>query len=247
MNVIKKALNFMLSILGYTLVRTGKKKERLSEEFSQEGALFRISRNGMEINGVIDVGASDGQWSKMCLKYFPIAKYLLIEANPLHEDSLKDFCGRRSNFTYCLAAAGDDDGEIYFDDSSLFGGTASHTPLEGSSVKVKSKTIDTLVKESNLEPPFIIKLDTHGFEVPIINGAHETLNNTGLVIIESYNFRITKESMKFYELCAYMEKKGFSVIDIADPVHRKKDSAFWQMDLFFIKKNSKIFECNSYN
>jgi FkbM family methyltransferase len=247
MAIIKKIISKLLSYLGYTLVRTGREKERLFAEFSQEGGLFRRSSFGLEVNSVIDVGASDGQWSKMCSKYFPKAHYMLIEANQRHEESLRKFCGKNRKFNYILAAAGDSDGQIYFDNTTLFGGTASHTPSAGNSVLVEAKKIDSIVNEFNLEPPYIIKLDTHGFEVPVLTGAVNTLESANLLIIEAYNFRITKESMKFHELCSYMEKKGFSIIDIADPVHRKKDYAFWQMDLFFIKRNSKIFDYNSYN
>jgi hypothetical protein len=37
------------------------------------------------------------------------------------------------------------------------------------------RTIDGLVRRNNLGGPYVLKLDTHGFEVPILEGAHAVL------------------------------------------------------------------------
>jgi len=43
-----------------------------------------------------------------------------------------------------------------------------------------------------------------------------------------------------------MEEHGFRCIDICEPLHRTGDKAFWQIDLFFIRSDHKIFDTNSY-
>ncbi len=180
------------------------------------------------------------------MKHYPSAFYHLIEAQEPHKADLEAFKQKNKNVNYVLAAAGNKVGEIYFDNGGLFGGLASDTPLEQNHIVVPVTTIDVEIAKHNLKAPYLIKLDTHGYEVPILEGASETLKNANLVIIETYNFQIAKNSLRFWEMCAYMEKLGFLPIDMVDFMHRAKDNAFWQMDIFFVRKDRAEFGYNSY-
>jgi len=97
-----------------------------------------------------------------------------------------------------------------------------------------------------LKGPYIIKLDTHGYEVPIIEGSEKTLKETQLLIIECYGFEISPFSLLFWEMCNYLKDKGFRLIDIVDIELRPKDGAFWQCDAFFVPDSSKYFSSNTY-
>lgn len=204
-------------------------------------ALERIASRGIEIGSVIDIGASNGMWTAAAMPVLPSAHYLLVEAQKAHLDSLKSFVNQYSNSEYVLAAAGDEEGEIFFDDSNLFGGLASKDQTASAKIRVPMITVDAEVKRRNLKGPFLIKLDTHGFEVPILHGAMETLKSTNLVVIETYNFKIAPGSLLFHEMCRYMEKLGFGVIDISEPMWRTYDQAFWQIDVFFVPLTRKEF------
>ena len=61
----------------------------------------------------------------------------------------------------------------------------------------------------SLPGPYLIKLDTHGYEVPILCGATETLRNTNLLVIETYNFRLIGNNLLFHEIIAYMRERRF--------------------------------------
>src|SRR6516164_124386 len=98
----------------------------------------------------------------------------------------------------------------------------------------------------SLPGPYLIKLDTHGYEVPILCGATETLRNTNLLVIETYNFRFIESSLLFHEIIAYMRERGFGVIDMSEPHWRVLDFAFWQIDLFFVRLNRPEFLVNTY-
>lgn len=210
-------------------------------------ALERIASRGLDIGGVIDIGASNGMWTAAVLPIFQKARYLLIEAQSGHVDSLNDFVNAHQNTEYILAAAGDEEGEIYFDDSNLFGGLASKEQTASAKKRVPMITVDAEVKRRNLPGPYLLKLDTHGFEVPIIQGALETLKSTNLVVIETYNFKIAPGSLLFHEMCTYMERLGFGVIDISEPLWRTHDQSFWQIDLFFVRLDRPEFSYLSYS
>lgn len=209
-------------------------------------ALERITSRNVEIRTVIDIGASNGMWSAAALPLLPDAKYILVEAQRGHVEALKDFVNRHPNAEYVLAAAGDKEGEIFFDDSDLFGGVACKERTESARLRVPMVTVDSEIARRGLSGPYLVKLDTHGFEVPILKGAEKTLRSTNLVIIETYNFRITHDSLLFYEMCAYMEKLGFGVIDISEPLWRTYDRSFWQIDIFFVPLTRPEFSHLSY-
>ena len=94
-------------------------------------------------------------------------------------------------------------------------------------------SIDAEVARRSLAGPFLIKLDTHGFEREILEGAAKTLEGTAAVIVEAYNFELRPGVMRFHELCAFMESRGFRTVDLADPMRRPRDDILWQMDLVF--------------
>ena len=108
-------------------------------------------------------------------------------------------------------------------------------------------SLDTVIEKRQLKPPYLLKLDTHGFEVPILEGAKDVLKHSELVIIETYNYKLTDDSLKYYEMCKYMEDLGFSTIEMVDFMQRTYDNSFWQMDTFFIPSNHKAFTYNSYS
>jgi FkbM family methyltransferase len=213
---------------------------------STDRALWRVANRDLEIGTVIDIGASDGRWSDVCAKHYPDADYLLIEAQDAHEEALKAYVSAHPKAKYILAAAGDARGEIYFDDSDLFTGFASKIRSESARKIVRETTIDHEIGVYSLTGPYLIKLDTHGYEVPILCGAAETLRNTNLLVIETYNFRLIESSLLFHEIIAYMRERGFGVIDMSEPHWRVLDFAFWQIDLFFVRLDRPEFLVNTY-
>jgi FkbM family methyltransferase len=218
------------------------------KSLSTIAALKRIRNRNVPIQTVIDIGASDGRWSKDAQRIFSDANYLLIEAQKEHGNALEKHKKSDPKIDYVICAAGNRKGEIYFDNSDLFGGLAmEEKPLEGDFSILSVDTVDNLVSFRNLPGPYLLKLDTHGFEVPIFEGASEVLKKANLIVVEVYNFHITPNSLLFYEMCEHLSQKGFRCVDVSEPIYRKKDKVLWQMDFFFEPKSSSVFETNSFD
>jgi len=194
-------------------------------------AMKRIAeRGGLDIGTVIDVGASDGRWSAQAMDYLPDCAYVLVEANPHHRPALETFCAAHPRSRFVMAAASDRAGTVRFAADDPFGGKAE--PGEGeAALEVEAVRLDDMV--SAQDGPFAIKLDTHGYEVPILDGAERCLRDASLVIIETYGFRIAPEALLFHEMVALMRERGFGVADMSDPLWRPGDRMFWQVDLYF--------------
>lgn len=246
--MIKKIVKYLLRKRGYQIKKIDQKTiQTPKNKFSMEEGFKRCLSRGLNIATVIDVGASDGRWSERLMKFYPDANYLLIEAQQGHLEGLKSCKERNPKLDFVLAAAGRAAGKIYFNHNNLFGGLASDTLLDGNCIEVPVISMDEEIKKRKLQGPYLLKLDTHGYEIPILEGAEEVIQAAGLIIIEVYNFQLTKDSLKFWEMCSYMEKLGFLPIELVDPMLRKNDRAFWQMDLFFIPSKSPIFLNNTYD
>jgi len=114
--------------------------------------------------------------------------------------------------------------------------------IEQHCVVVDSIKIDTLVVRKNLPEPYLIKLDTHGFEASILKGAEITLQKTNIIIIEVYNLRIGSDVLLFWELCSWLGDRGFRVYDVFDPVRRDSDGMLWQMDFVFLRDSFPGFQ-----
>jgi FkbM family methyltransferase len=181
------------------------------------------------------------------MKWFPNVRYLLIEAQARHEPALRAFCDKHPNAEYILAAAGDKEGTIFFDGDDPLGGQASTTQTQKAKAQVSMTTIDLALLKTGMSGPLLIKLDTHGFEVPILAGAKRALDMCDVLFVECYNYKMGPECLVFWDMCAYLLRLGFRCIDMADPMHRPYDGSLWQMDFVFIKCGRPEFQYLHYN
>jgi hypothetical protein len=69
---------------------------------------------------------------------------------------------------------------------------------------------------------------------------------SAMLIIEAYNFTICPGALRFYELCQFLEPRGFRCVDMFDLMIRPGDHAFWQMDMVFLPSTHAVFRSNSY-
>lgn len=241
---IVRAVNSVLSPLGARVVRTG--HQTMDEALAMPAAVARVREHGLPVASVIDVGASNGSWSLATMRVFPDAAFLAVE--PLRERAaeLETIKASIPRFDFASCVAGEEDGGTVTmavtDD--LNGSTVDGVGGESRTVPVRS--IDALVREKGLRGPFLLKLDTHGFELPILAGATETLRESSVVIMEVYAFQITPHALRFHEMCSHMEGLGFRCYDIADPLLRTHDKALWQMDLLFARADAPVFEYSEY-
>jgi hypothetical protein len=143
---------------------------------------------------------------------------------------------------HVAVAAGETRGQVTLnvsddlDGSGIYGGTC-----EGRGRVVPMATVDAVVREERLLPPFLLKLDTHGYELPILAGAAETLAHTALLVIEVYNFSISPTAVPFWDLCATLAARGFRPADVCGLMRRSRDGLFWQADIFFLPAKHPCF------
>lgn len=217
------------------------------EVFQVEAMLERVS-NRLKIASVVDVGASNGCWSRRCMTYYPDAHYVLIEAQEqAHGDDLRSFAAVHPQCTPVFAAAGDHQGTIHFNTTDARGGLARETPFAPDvDREVPLTTVDHAVREACAPGPYLLKIDTHGYELPILAGATHVLSQCELIVMEVYNFTIAENMLRFAEMATHMETLDFRVLDIIDVLRRPDDGVLWQMDLVFARADRPEFSSSTY-
>src|SRR5580704_14789124 len=103
---LRHIANTLLSPLGLHLVR----RERA---FEMAGILARARASGLQVSTVIDVGASDGIWSRQAQPFFPMAKFLLFEPLAERQAALEQL-RKTHRFDFVPAAAGAEKGAVAF-------------------------------------------------------------------------------------------------------------------------------------
>jgi hypothetical protein len=126
------------------------------------------------------------------------------------------------------------------DETDVYGSSAPNSRV------VPQTTIDHEIAERKMPAPYFLKLDTHGFEVPILSGASASLARTALVMVEAYNFSFCPGCLRFHELCVWLETLGFRPCDLIEPMRWPRDGALWQMDLVFARREHPAFASSSY-
>jgi FkbM family methyltransferase len=243
--MLKSTIRNIFSILGYSI-----KKNKINKQFRTEdndsmlAGLYRIKNLGIQPSTIIDIGAAQGTWTQKALNVWPSAKFELIEPLIEQQQILKNLKIEHSNIDYYMAAAGENKGEITMNVSIDLDGSGIYGEDSANARKVSILRIDDLCNERPGD--FFLKLDTHGYEIPILKGALKTLKNTSVLVIEVYGFFVSPTGLLFNQLSTYLDDLGFRLIDIVDIMRRPGDQAFWQADAFFIRKDHPVFTNNSY-
>lgn len=205
-------------------------------------ALQRLRAHKIEISTLIDVGASNGFWSKAFAKHFHHRHHLLVDANEVHLPELTKVCAENRHWHYALTAVGGETGELFFDGSDPLGGHLSTSAWKAEYRPCPVTTIDDLLKKQPLPGPYMIKLDTHGVEIPILAGSTETLKQTNAIVVEAYNFTFGEPAVPFWDLCHHLFELGFRPLDVFDLLYREIDGAFFQFDLLFVRSDLPLFK-----
>jgi FkbM family methyltransferase len=246
---VRGALNPLFGLVGLHVESAREFRQRVKDDPgpalrpSLRSGLERLRARGLGVRTLIDVGAAVGKWSRLYAKVLGRPEHLvLVEANSVHREGLERFVADFPGAHVVHAAAGPEVGETWFETSIPLGGGARRERGEtGRWVKVPATTLDREVAARGLPGPYLLKLDTHGFEEPILAGAREVLAATAALVVECYNFDVAETAQRFPEFCRTMEARGFRCVDAWDLMYRPRDGALWQLDLLFVRADRPEF------
>jgi FkbM family methyltransferase len=196
---------------------------------------------------IIDVGVAQG--TAGLYEHFPEAQILLIDPVPGSEPFMKALCEKYPRASYHTVAAGAFRGRTMFSidpavsGSRLVDAVGSHG--FGQDVEVEVAPINELVRETGAKGPYVIKADTEGAELFVLEGATEILAETELLILETRVAPIGK-APELFETLAFLDRWGFATFDIIDRNYNDAAGFLKQFDLVAVKKDGPFRRRESY-
>lgn len=211
-----------------------------------EGFLGHLRAAGFKPTCVLDVGANRADWSRLARKFYPDARFVLIEPQSEMLDELKSFCAEALGSEWKLAGAGSAPGEmelaVWPDNaqSSLVFQPDGNRSFEHRRIPII--TIDSLFGDQQ-ELPQLAKLDIQGFELEALAGATKLFGHTECFIVEVNLFRRVSNVPLFSDVVSFFDQRGYKVYDIPGELRRPLDNALWQVDLAFVRKGGFFDKC----
>jgi len=100
--------------------------------------------------------------------------------------------------------------------------------------EVEVRTLDDLVGRQVVPPPRLLKLDTQGFELPILCGALQVLPKVVCIELETQFKPIYQGQALFPEVKAFLEEHGFILRQLR--VNGPYEGEFLEADAFFSRR-----------
>ena len=221
----------------------GKNEERTSEylkKFNREKVLkLLVDSNSPTI---LDVGANNGSSLVEFKKWWPNSKVHCFEPQSECWDELDDLSNEFTNVhinKFALGNKNDESKEFYSHDlntgisgfnkinieskdsidlSKLSNDSKSlenHKKTINHKRNVQVKRLDEYIKnDKNINQIDLLKIDTQGFELEILEGLGTELNKVRILITELMFYDYYEKSLSFYELESILRPFNFSLYDI---------------------------------
>ena len=245
---IKYAIRKLIKRLGYDIRSFSQESNKIRTTIGESYSLIRGL--GFQPKTVVDVGVALG--TPELYGAFPDSYFLLIEPLKEFESDLKAIL-KRYKGSYIQAAAGSGSGQVTFNvHKNHLGGSSLYkesmgTEADGHEVTVPMILIDEMVKDKQLNGPYLIKIDVQGAELDVLEGAQQTLLEAEVVVLEVSLFEFMKGAPQFFDVVSYMKNRDFVAYDIILGWNRPLDNALGQIDIVFVRDKGMLRQDHSYS
>ncbi|HVX77243.1 MAG TPA: FkbM family methyltransferase [Bradyrhizobium sp.] len=171
---------------------------------------------------ILDIGANKGQFVLEAIKWHPEATMLAFEPlgteRALMERVLKDL----PRLTIYPIALGSDDStaEIQVSASADSSSILEQTPLQSKffpgtqgvgRASISVRRIDHVLDRAALTRPVICKIDVQGYELNVLQGFGDLLDEVDYLIIELTNIPFYEGAPNSAEVIAFLAARGFKI------------------------------------
>lgn len=206
---------------------------------AEEQAYQRLHAKGYRPAAMIDVGAYEGNWTRLARRVFPEAASLMVEPQASKAPVLERVAGElgRTRFVPALLAAEAGREVTFYEMETGSSMLPENSDVARHEVRLTTRTLDEIA--ADLPQPIFLKIDAQGAELQILAGAERTIPRCDLIQLEvalqAYNagapdFQATVTTMKRHGFVPY-DFSGFSRPNGVDLV---------QVDIVFVREDSSL-------
>ena len=200
--------------------------------------LFMMEEKGLRFKTVYDVGACNGLWSTTLKEdYLYESEFIMFEANSEYNEVLKSTGIRYFNTVLSSPGRGEveffngtNTGDSYYKETTTI--YDNQIPI-----KVPTTTLDELIEKNNLPIPQLLKLDTQGSELDILQGATKLLGKTELIVTELPIIEYNRGAPNISEYLEFFKSHDYIPVDVLE-VHRGEETLI-QLDILFVLRSAK--------
>ena len=208
-----------------------------------------LQKLGLDLRIFYDVGASIGRWSSRMSQDFPHATYHLFEPlidhSPDYSAKMQTTLRRHPDFRLHKVALGPacKKTTMFLYPENLVGSTAlelDHKPKDAEEVEIDMVSIDHLVQGLDLPVPQVIKMDTQGCELSILQGATQILPRVDVLLLECWLTRAYGPATPLLlEVAQWLRERDFHLWDLGN-AWRDDAGVLVAQDCLFLNARCKI-------
>ena len=204
--------------------------------------LNEVKELGIDPTSILDIGAHSGQFYGWAKPVWPNSVIWVVEANPLHEETLRNIT-QFTNDNYLISALGDEEREVTFytrKDKPWTEGNSYYKELNYWDIpQLVQENTTKLQKLDNIftgDTVFeLIKIDTQGSELDILKGGKNLCKKASVIILEVSYIEYNEKSPSAGEVIKFMKDFGFEEkMSIGE---HYIDDEIVQKDIVFLNKN----------
>jgi FkbM family methyltransferase len=206
---------------------------------SMEMGLISLTRRGLNPATVIDVGAFEGNWSRMVRRVWPNSQIVMFEPNS-KKTVLVSAASKEIEATLFHDLLGASDGtQVIF--TVMESGSSimeENSPLERTKEMRELRRLDTVIQSVNGKA--FLKIDAQGYELEILKGAEKLLPSVDAILLEVAVIQINEGAPILHEVVAFMKSIDFVACEILEIHRRPLDQALNQFDILFVREDSVL-------
>lgn len=210
------------------------------------GMLRSLRRQGVAVRTFLDVGANKGQFSVAARNIFHPRRIHAFEPLPRLSARLDEIARHYPEIVvhpYALGATAGDAvlyANSHSQSSSLLALSDRHLRAFPAAravdrVTVSVRRLDECVTREDLDSPVLLKIDTQGYELPVLEGASGVLDRVQMLVVETSFTSLYEGERPFLDLLAHVEDLGFEFVRPIGFLTDPHDGEYLQMDALFVR------------
>ena len=205
----------------------------------EEEAYARLAAKGFAPDAILDVGAWEGNWTRLARAQFGEVPSLMVEPQAAKKPFLDQVCDElpmaRYVSTVLSASAGETVTFYEMLSGSSFLPERSNAPR--TETTLKTRTLDEVAADIPGSSLFL-KIDVQGAELLVLAGGENTLARSEVVQLEVALLPYNEGAPTFLEVLMYMDERGLVPFDISG--ESRPMGHLVQIDLIFVRRESPL-------